>query len=495
MLARRWQLKIEGAASPGLRAFRRAMVAAPGSGQVIVAAIRSGGRWEWLGLPTKRLLGCHAAIAGGTGSGKTSWLFGVLAQIACEHRYSIHLFDAKGETAQLVLELLVPLLLDGDSAHPLLDRLRVLRVFDPKNVPLLNITRPEPGVPKEAQAYGVASAVEQALAEPLGGRMHHVLVRGSALCIELGLPITELQRWLDDPVRFQRAAQRSSDTSVREYARTGFHKENRESVRALSSRLNALLFWPGAREALCAPGAVSFADALAEPGITVVDCGNPPSGAERLARFFGAALLGQIARAILSRPVTPDMLPALLVLEEIQEVLGTEEARQVGRLFATARYKGAAVWTTNQSRSQLVSVAPALVPAMRANAGLVLQFRTSPEDAAAFASMLSEDAQGESLRRERINELTRLPRRHCYLAIRDLGLAAQRVVAPKIDFDRLREGAERVPPELRERIQRGIAAIPRSAFRESADEVVDAGSREHRIPDMPPDDGAFPRLG
>jgi hypothetical protein len=462
-LARQWQRRLENAASPGYRAFLRAMTVTPGRGRVVMATTRnSQGEWTWLGLPVEQLTGYHAGIAGGTGTGKTTLVLVILFQIALENRSSLLVFDAKGETAALVLDLLVPVLLKVEGGEVLLDRLRVIRPFDPTNVPLLNITRAERGVPKEAQAYGVASAVEQALAEPLGGRMHHVLVRGATLCIELGLPITDLQRWLEDPRSFLKAAARSSDAALREYVRIGFPQENRESIRALASRLNALLFWPGAREALCAPGTMSFADALAEPGLTVVDVGNPPSGAERLARFFGAALLGQMARAILSRPVTPETHSALLLAEEIQEVLGPEEARQLGRLFATARYKRTAVWTTNQSRSQLAAVDPALVAAMRANLGLQVQFRTSPEDAAAFAYMLPEEAGGDEGRRELIHSLTRLPQRHCYLAVRDVGLHAQLVLSPRINFEALRKQAEQTSPEVFERIRRGIAALPRS---------------------------------
>jgi len=492
VLARRWQGRVDNALSPERAALLRALSIQAGAGGVVLASAWSRGQWRSLGLPTARVLSCHAGIAGGTGTGKTSLLLGIAAQIVCEDRYPVILFDAKGEFADKVLDLLPPILLDAGVSEERLGRLRVVKVFDPHYVPLLNVTLPEPGVPKEAQAYGVASAVEQALAEPLGGRMHHLLVRGAALAIELGLPITELQRWLDDPLAFQRAARRSSDPSIRDYASTGFPKENRESLRALAARLNALLFWPGARLALCAPGSVSFADALSEPGLTIVHVGDAPSGAERLSKFFGALLLGKIVRAILSRPITAETAPAWFVAEEIQECLGPEEARQVSRLLSTARFRKVGVWLTSQSRSQLHAVDPGLVAAMRTNLTIQAQFRTSPEDAAAFAHMLPES--DEEHRRELVQEMTRLPQRHFYLAVRDLGATAQLVVAPKLDFAGLEVSARRIPAELRARIRQGIATAPRDAAELPA--VVPPEKSELPVVEPPPpDSGEFPRLG
>ncbi|NOT33994.1 MAG: hypothetical protein HOP12_07480 [Candidatus Eisenbacteria bacterium] len=351
-------------------------------------------------------------------------------------------------------------------------------------------------MPREAQAFGVAAAVEQALAEPLGGRMHHVLVRLVTLCIEKRWPLTQVSEWLAAPANFLRAAQQSEDESLREYARVGFQQESKESLRALGARLNALFLWPGARQALCAPGSISFSDALAEPGLTVISTGSPPAGAERLARFFGALLLGKVVRAILSREVRPDTLPALFVAEEIQENLGPEEARQFGRLLAIARFKRAAVWVTGQSRSQLSAVDPGLVAALRANVGLQVQFRSSPEDAAAFAHLLPQQAEGETARRTLINCLTRLPQRHCYIAVRDIGQTAQLALAPRIDFDRFRAAGESLSPEARLAIRRGIAAVPRAEAVVSKARLSESQTHSTALStDTEPEEGPFPALG
>ena len=491
-VARRWQRRLADAGARDRIAFARALRLGPGKDQLVLASLVSpAGTETVLGLPLSRALSFHAAVAGGTGTGKTRWLLNVLAQVLQQESTAVVVVDAKGETADLVLEQLLPFLIDSSGDDRVLEQLRVLRVFDPAYVPLLNVTMREGAAPKEAQAFSVAAAVEQALAEPLGGRMHHVLVRLVCVCIEQQAPLYRVSEWLTRPHAFVRAALQSPDEATREYARSGYPQENKESLRALAARLNALLVWPGAREALCAPGAVSFADALAKPGLTVVSTGSPPAGAERLARFFGGLLIGKLTRAILTRRITPESPPALVVAEEIQEMLGAEEARQFGRLLAIARSRKTALWTTNQSRSQLSAVDPALVAAMRANVGLQLQFRSSPEDAVAFAHALPDSGKGHE-RRALIHELTRLPQRQCYLAVRDLGIPAQRVVTPLVETTPWQAAAERLSPERRRRIDQGIAALPRLAVPE------EGGSKDYPTPTtniVPPEDGPFPALG
>jgi hypothetical protein len=136
---------------------------------------------------------------------------------------------------------------------------------------------------------------------------------------------------------------------------------------------------------------------------------------------------------------------------------------------------------------------------MRANVELHVQFRSSPEDAAAFAYMLPQEQKGEAARRELINSLARLPQRHCYLAVRDLGLRAQLVLAPRIDFDALRVCGRRVSPELRQRIQRGIASLPREEVlrQMSAESPVPMKPEVNDPPAMPvaKDDESFQALG
>jgi hypothetical protein len=129
---------------------------------------------------------------------------------------------------------------------------------------------------------------------------------------------------------------------------------------------------------------------------------------------------------------------------------------------------------------------------MRTNLTIQAQFRTSPEDAAAFAHMLPES--DEEHRRELVQEMTRLPQRHFYLAVRDLGATAQLVVAPKIDFVGLEVSARRIPAELRARIRQGIATAPRDAVEPPA--VVPPEKSELPVVEPPPpDSGEFPRLG
>jgi hypothetical protein len=165
-------------------------------------------------------------------------------------------------------------------------------------------------------------------------------------------------------------------------------------------------------------------------------------------------------------------------------------------LLSTARFKREAVWLTNQSRSQLNAVDPGLVAAMRANVELNVQFRSSPEDAAAFEYMLPRSRDGETARRDLINSIARLPRRHCYLAVRDTGMRAQLVRAPRIDFDAMRACGRTTPDETRQRIRRGIVSMTRDeAARVDVVDTADAVGEVVEAPKLLEGEHEFPELG
>jgi hypothetical protein len=150
---------------------------------------------------------------------------------------------------------------------------------------------------------------------------------------------------------------------------------------------------------------------------------------------------------------------------------------------------------TGQSHRQLSAVDPALLAALRANVGLQVQFRSSPEDAVAFAHLLPQEGEGETARRALINAMTRLPQRHCYVAVRDLGLPAQLVVAPRIEFDRFRASGDALPRDIRLQIRQGIAAVRREDLRHVDTPIEAPKISEVPARPAPTEDGPFPALG
>jgi hypothetical protein len=328
---------------------------------------------------------------------------------------------------------------------------------------MLRVTEAEPGVPRAIQSFNLASALEDALADDLGSRMTRVFLRLSSLAIELGYPLTVIQRWLEVPEAFARDARRSSDQSVREYARSGFARESRAAVDALLARLDSFLFLDEVKLALSAPRCVSFAESL-ESGLTIVDLGSPPAGAERAQRFWAGILTGRITRAILSRPVTDDSPRAWVIFEEVQEALGGGQAEQFARLLALARHKRTSVTLINQQPAQLAAVDPTLVKVLRTNAGIECAFRANLEDAKTLVHALPAppgQRNAAEARLAMVAELTQMPDREFLFWLKQAPFRAQRVRSPRLDLESMRRAAAGLPAEIREATRKGTVSMAR----------------------------------
>lgn len=503
--ARAWHDRLTVSAHAGetrdLQNFIERMSAAPDNERVLLGRARDGeGNPLWVGLPPEQLLGMHSWITGATGSGKSFFVLGMLLQVLARGRHPVIVFDCKGELADLLVEVVVPALCHMPEAEPLLRRLRVIRPFDRTYLPLLRITHPEPHVPAEVQAYTLASALEESLADDLGARMHRTFLKAALLAVRLNVPLTEIAEWLQHPTAFIEAARRAGDRATLDYALHVFPQENRSSIDALLARLDTFLFLESTRLALAAPSCVSFADAL-EGGLTIIDVGNPPAGAERVARFWAGILAGRLARAVLSRPVTQGSPQAWLVFEEFQEALGRDQVEQFGRLLALARFKRVGLAFVNQQTAQVAAADPTLVKLLRTNIGLEAAFRCSYEDAQSFAHALPMPAVTKhpaEVRQALVQAMTQLPGRTYYMHLRDAAFRAQQVRSPRLAIDDLRRAAGEVPAELREFIRRGVVALRREELQRQSNQAQRRGAdRAHPFlrADRTPDGEQFPGLG
>jgi hypothetical protein len=368
----------------------------------------------------------------------------------------------------------LPALASHDQGHEALrQHLRVIRPFDREFLPMLRITRPEPGVSREIQAHAIASSLEDALGEELGGRMIRTFLKLTSLAIELDRPLTDVLRWLEEPRALALDARRSQNPGIRRYA-AAFAQENRTSIDALLARLDTFLFLRETQLCLGAPECLSFHDCL-DRGVTILDLGDPPAGAERAARFWAGVLVGRLTRAILSREVAQRSPQAWVVFEEFQEALGRSQTEQFGRLLALARYKRVGLCFVNQQVGQIAAREPALVKLLRTNTGLEAAFRCNFEDAKGLAHALPvpRDARSPAEARQRLTEeMTRLPDRTFYLWLKKKPFRAQRVRSPRLDLDGLKKAAEGAAGEVRERIHRGMVAMPRGELEAAMAEPV-----------------------
>lgn len=480
--------------------FVSALACRPGDGRVLLARARDlRGSPFWCGMDIEKFLSVHLALSGATGSGKTYAAIAWLLQVLRAGRHPVVVLDMKSELSDLLIELVIPALVRTRGGEALLRNLRVIRPFA-RDLPMLRVTQPEEGVPRPIQAFNLASALEEALVDDLGSRMTRVFLRLSSLAIERELPLTVLQRWLESPRAFAREARRSTDPAVREYARSGFDRESRPAIDALVARLDSFLFLDEVKLALSAPTCVSFANAL-ESGLTIVDLGSPPAGAERAQRFWAGILIGRITRSILSRPVTDATPRAWVIFEEVQEALGGNQAEQFARLLALARHKRVAVALINQQPAQLAAVNPMLVKVLRTNAGLECAFRCNLEDAKLLVHALPapavESRAGEA-RLALMQQLTQLPDREFLLWMKQAPFRAQRVRSPRLDVAALRAAAEGLPIATREVIRRGTVSMERAALEAHARrewEQFDAADEPEAPVIEPRGHRRHPRLG
>ncbi len=474
--ARRWHdrrvASEQAAEREALARFAEAFRIGPGPGRLVLARARDPeGAPFWTGVPVTRFLSVHHWICGGTGSGKSFLALAILWQVLAR-RIPVIVVDFKGELTTLLLDILLPVLTQFPGGDRLLERLRIVRPFS-RYLPRLNLCLPEPGLDREIQAFTLASTLEESLGAELGHRMTRVLLRLVSLAIELGRPLTIVRTWLEDPTTLATAAQRSTDPSLRRYVETLRVRENRASIDALLARIDSFVFLPAVRRMLEAPDCVSFSDAL-DSGITIVDLGEPPAGAEQLTKFFGGVVLGKVMRSVLSRPVQPDSPYTHLVFEEFQEGLARHQTAQFARLLALARYKRTACTFINQQAAQLE---PTLVRLLRTNTGVEAAFRCNLEDARAYAHAFPAAARSQHAVAERqvlVEQLTRLEQRQYLLWIKG-AVGAQLVRSPRIDLDALRQRAAEVPADIRESIYRGTVAMdePEAPMVAPGDDALD----------------------
>ncbi len=499
-LARTWQTHMAGYLRPGEREeraqFERAMRTEPGVGRVVLGRARGlDGAPFWVGMTVERFLSSHGWVTGATGSGKSYFALAALMQVLATGEHPVIVVDLKGELSVLLLDVVVPALVASGLGGGLLDNLRIVRPFDNTFVPELRITFPEVGVERGVQAYMIADALVEGLGEELGIRMVRIATKFVSLAVERNEPLTMVHTWLQQPDLFKRCARQSRDPTIRQYACGAFFRENRSSLDALEARLDRFLFLRSTRQALSAERCLSFPDAL-ETGLTVVDLGSPPAGAERVARFWGGVLIGRLMRAVLSRPVHDASPRAWIVLEEFQEALASRQAGQFGRLLALSRHKRTALTFINQQPGQLE---PNLVRMLRTNTGIEAIFRCNIDDARAVGHALSI-VRGEE-RLERIEELVRMATRVLYLLPKDMPFSAMQIHSPRLDMPAIRAIAARLPANEAARLAQGVVATRAAVTDEDAivlddnmimDGMGDGWQFDEEGPD---DDPVFPFLG
>lgn len=448
-------------------------------------------------LPLADLTGSFVWATAGTGSGKSRMIGNIVEQLitASERGEPVAtiVFDLKGgkdSLSDLTLRTVAALAsrLPADRRARLLSRVRTLRFFAGDYLPELQLLKPEPSVTPVVQAHAVAEILDHTIQANLGARQSNALGALLALAIEAGLNLLDLRWLLYSPQRIVALAERSKILEARLYVRTRFAREGAVTIDGLAARCDALTRVDAIRACLAGPGMFDFRQCF-EPGLTVIDLGSPPMGAESAKEALAALVFTRLTWAAFD-PERVVRGATCIFADEIQEAIRTPSTLQhLARLTSTGRSFSTGCWSIHQQSGQL---SPSLQELLDQNVqmrivgrgsaaeakaaaewvghtGLVPRPRT-PGDARAGHSGLMSDAEEQ---RHRLQELTRLERQHFLVGVRPPLFANRIVIAP--DFNPPSWSA--IPAAVADAVLRGAVGVPRGELLARADRIETAAAQ------------------
>jgi hypothetical protein len=367
---------------------------------------------------------CHWLVSGGTGTGKTTFVTGVVgALLRTGHPAGV--LDCKSGFFDAALHLAGAIAcgMDATARAAFVRRLVVVNPFGEALVPL-NVCRLLPGTSAEVQAYEVALALSRLFDASMGFQMENILRHLLLLLIESGLTLVEAPYVLQDELLRGLLAERSGFPAVREFFGRRFASVPQASKDALLARIESLLLPENLRLMLGADDLVNLPGAFDRGDPLFIFLGKGPGVPEEQVEVMGSLILQLLFQAAYAGK---GRRPYQLVCDEFFHLI---DAPGLGKRFemglTSLRSYGVTLGLVMHQFSQ---VPGGLREAILGNCDLVATFRTSGRNAQFFGDFLPEtDPEGirESLRRtgrppgkfevkgQLVERLQRLPNRHCY---------------------------------------------------------------------------------
>lgn len=429
----------------------------------------------------------HWTVTGSTGAGKSFLVLSLLLQRLRRERGGVVLIDMKGEFAELLRKVVLPAFaasLPPEDLARFVSKVAVLAPFDPNAVPPFQVLARDPGLSIAEQAHEVAGSFGRTIGRDLGVLQETILKRTLELAIDTGHRLPDVTRLLMDEGLRRAALDRSTLEETRLYFATRFSRERASSLGSLLSRLDSLTMYPGLRRMLSAPGMVRI-PRLIEDAIVIIDLGGAPAGMRDVPQFLGQLFFQRLVRAIIARPVRHGdaaVAPVTIIADEFQELLGPEVARDFERVLALARSKKCFLWMLFQQAAQVEAVSPTLLRLLRGLCNYQVHFRASIEDARAFSHILPTTGRqlrpaagfpdprqpdrflsAEDERRELLELVPRMPDRIFWFCNRRAAYPSLLVRSPHLDIPGMQRTAERLPPAVRQAVERGVVALDAEA--------------------------------
>lgn len=324
----------------------------------------------------------HLYAIGATGSGKSTLLSSLMAQDLASGA-GFCLIDPHGDLAADVLSV-VPR-----------RRTHEVCVIQPAGAVRPVGLNPLAGVPAHAialQAANITAACRHAWADSWGPRLDYLLSRGLQTLIEANtrgrgrpaLSLIALGRLFADGAFRTSLLRFVEDPTVLTFWRDEFDRwpasKREEALMPLQNKIGALLSHPDLRLLWGQSHAtVDIAQCLARRQIIIADFSKARLGEEN-ARLAGALLVSAITQAAMERP-REARIPYTLYVDEFQNFATTT----FEIILSEARKWNLSLTLAHQALSQIPD---RLQAAILANAGSVIAFRTSFEDAKVLAPRL-----------------------------------------------------------------------------------------------------------
>lgn len=418
----------------------------------------------------------HLWLLGASGSGKTYLLLYLLLVLWWRLGVAIVCVDGKGEMRELLLETLLPALLarlPRREAEKLAASVRVVDPFAATSLPPMNVLVRDPSIPVEIQATDVASSVVSAVDAGTGLRIDNILHWTLRLAIQAQGTFLSVRRGLQEGAVLDGLVRLVGDPEVTSYFLQRFPSEPQASKLALLARLDRLLALPATRACLSAPSCLDFG-AMLDSGFTIIDLGRAPAGAREIADFWATLIGTRLFRAVNCRPPAGTAPPAVVAMDEWQNLLTPHIAADIENQLALARSRRVSLWLANQQVAQL-KTGGSLREIVSGQTAVQVMFRSTIDDARAMRHMLPVTgreprpkpppwerrnqapylAPAEELEL-RVREVSQLPQRHAYWWDRRKPWSAVRFRSATVDLG----DPARLDHDLRDAIRQGSVAVP-----------------------------------
>jgi len=418
------------------------------------------GRAEWgsdVAMPIPEFMRSHAFVSGGSGSGKTTFVSdkerSLLGLFPHTHGVGFGVLDAKQDLFDATLFLVGRRFagLERPAARDLRRRVVVVDFSLRDPISPYNILARWPGADPEFFAQSRADLLLELLPGPdgvsLGGSA--LLRRAILLLSEFSLPITKLDALLHDEQFRGRLLGRSQNPSVAKYFAQQFPTLPRQTVAALSRRMEALFASETVRLVLSGTSAPDLRALQDEGKIVLVNCfGTDISRSVR--QLLQALVLSDLAHATFARRHHDNAF--LWIADEAQTFFLTQHLRDhMMDLLTMARSFGTHLMLVSQNMTTALQDARVL-SVLHTNIRWAFAMRGEPGDCSFLRAALPvtgrrrkpqanpfEEPAFYSLNEERamvLDETQSLPDRVGYLWIKSRSPEALRITVPTMPLPR-----------------------------------------------------------